>query len=186
MPKPQNLEPLSTLLANRSSTLKRTISNLKKEDLEKDSALRSTIDSLKKNTLLNEVVFKEPKIENHEIIPKKYPNNPEYRGAVINEYHVTVVFPFKGSEELFYHIGEGERFASGTIYEPIGSNVTIGVNVRELDKGQVFSSAREKMKPTFDIIKINNSKIKDWNEKTNTMIEELLTEQRKKVIDFYS
>lgn len=176
------------LFSEKNRELKDEIGNLHIEDV-KDNRLDATIKRIKRQILLYPVVFKEPKIIDHQQSQKnERPNYNNPFGGNVTVNNVMVEFPFEGSPDIFgYNPSSGFHYSDPVVYLPDSNNtVVIKVETHKLDKDAVLNEARGKMQTTFNIISPVNAEVKAWTERTEPGIEDMIKQKKEELLKFYS
>ena len=182
------LPNIHNLVIKKEQELNRELGSLRINDVKEDGAFKSTTARIKNLVRLTPVDFGEPVIKNHRSEIKKLSatyNNPwPHEKEVIT---VAVDFPFTGSPELFSFSPNGMTYGSSDtrVYQPDGNNISIEVEVEQLNKDVTLSKARSAMKTTFSLINQINPQAAQWSLTQEPLIDAELLKKRKELVDFY-
>jgi hypothetical protein len=181
------LNTLDTLFQEKERELKNTIGNLQLNEVKTDAATDVTISRIKRDILLTPVTIGEPKITGNNQITKEVPAHYQNMwGGSQNINVITVSFSFTGSEELFNYRTSGESLSMSSIYLPSYNSIVVEVQLKELSKVEALTMAKSEMRTTFELIKQNNPTVKNWSLKMTDSIEQMVSQKRKELVDFYS
>ncbi len=181
------LRIIDNLFIEREKELKELIGNLQIENVNNDQAYNNTLDRIKRQILLNSVSFEEPKISGHyQETRQVQQSSHNLFGGAQQVFVITIDFSFSGSEELFDVYPNNTTVPMGRIYQPVGHNVSVEVTIPQLDKEKAISEAKSLMSTTFTIINANSTQAENWSKAKEPLIESMLQEQSKKLLDFYS
>lgn len=184
------LPRINDLFLSKEKQLNTMVGNLQVKDVKNDSDYNTAVAKIKKEILLTPVSFQDPEIKGHRTGERSVGASYEYPWPRTKSFLiVTVNFSFTGSSELFQFAPNSLTFSSTDtgVYQPDYNNViTVSVQVNELDKDQVKSRAREMMSTTFSLINQINPFADQWSLTKGPLIDELLRQKRKEILDFYS
>jgi hypothetical protein len=183
------LKSIHYLFTQKDLELSQIIGNLQLKDIAKDDEFSDTTARVKMAILLTPVVFSDPKVVKHRSEQRKFPGNYELPWShTKNIYFVTVDFKFSGSPELFNFTPDGYSFTSSDtkIYQSdYDNNISIEVDVDNLNETIVLAKANDKMKTTFSLITQINPQAERWSSGKVMQIETVLKAKRKELINFY-
>jgi hypothetical protein len=181
------LQIITHLFESRRRLINQLIGDLTIDQVKTDQAFERAKVSVKEQILFETVTIGEPTIMSHRQVEKNYPPNYQnlFGGSKLVNL-ISVAFPIEGSPELFEHVPEGVRYEAGMVYQPVGRNVTVSVELDSLDKPSALAEANAMMRVTKGIIQANNKQAEEWSQRIEPIIDNQLEQKRKELIDFYS
>ncbi len=182
-----NLSIIDNLYKTKEQELKQIVGNLQLSDVKEDGAFEATVKRIKKQILFTPVEFGEPSIAHHNSTTRQVePNYQQMWGGTQEVLIVTVEFSFTGSTELFSAMPSNVGLSMGNVFQPYGSPISVEVTLTKLDKNAAIQEAKQQMATTFAVIEANNKQATTWSTSKEAIIDSLLEQKRKEIIDFYS
>ncbi len=184
---PRQLPRFSELLRQKELTIDSLINNLRIADVKDDVVFQNTVNRIKRSVLLQPVAFGEPAFVDHSYESRQLSFQQQMSGLSPHLYTHTVSVPFTGNNELFSYAPDNYSFSSSDrgIILPYSNEITIYVNLAELNPEEALSQARRDLDMTFRLVEINNTSLKAWSTTVENRIDQQLSQKREQLINLF-
>ena len=183
-----NLQPIYLLFQKKEKELQVLIGNLQLDQVKSPELFELNVNRIKKSIILTPLSISEPLIISHRQEDRNispHYNNPMRSG---NSILVSLQYLCSGSIELFNYSPSTYTFSTSStrIFQPdYGSQISIEVEVPQLDKEIVLARAHRMMETTLSHINQVNPEAKNWSEGIIPTVDRLTQEKQKEILDFY-
>jgi len=181
------LSTITNLFIDREKEIKLSINNLQLSEVKTEQSFSSIVHSLKDRFLLTPASIGDARIKDHRQESRHVPiEHQMFYGRTPNFFVVTVQFSVTGSEEVFCYRSNGGSLPITAVHTPEYGALTIEIELQELDKQKVLAEAENEIRTTREIILQNNPTVEAWSARAEVMIDELASQKRKELLEFYN
>lgn len=176
---------LRILFHERESKVVTFLNSLQPSDIKTEEKYNSKIDQLRSSILLKPASVGPGKFYRSEFVTRSLTMQQKFSGMLASYYNHEIIFPCLGSSELFNYVPDGFPTYSSEhgLILPQGSQITVYVDLPQLENERAISSATDLLSVTKRLIESNNAEAEVWNIKVRAKIDELAAAKYKELTD---
>jgi hypothetical protein len=181
----KQIPPLSLLFKRRLQHLRERLYNLRLDDVDTPERYNCTREFLKNAILIQPIVFGEAIFNgvstymDRSMIVRL---SSKIRDMIVRQ----VMLPFTGNAELFGFAAANVMLQQDApILAPFNGYLCVKLDTIFFNRYDALYAAKSLMRPTLEMISINNESAKEWNKSMERRIDSKLERFRQECIDLY-